>query len=539
MKNQHKTISLLLALLLCLSSCAKGGASDTDAQDTAGTMSDSGVNSSAADGTPGPSGNNNIDEKDVFSSRDLSGDYDADAASRIELNGDLTITDGGVYILTGKTDGSVIVDADKSEKVQLVLAGVEITAHNTAALYVKSADKVFVTLDGGTENTLSSVGEFAADGDVNVDGALFARDDITINGTGSLTVESDSGHGIVGKDEVTITGGTISVTSKSNAIDANDIVAIADGTLTLTSDNDGIHVEDGDDDITGNVLIAGGSIHIACADDGIHAGGNVAVKGGDVVISKSHEGIEGATITVSGGSVDVTAEDDGFNAADGSGDMGGMFGGGRGGMGRGLGGGMSEPPDIGPGGTSDGTSNGTPDIGEDSVYILISGGTVHVNAGGDGLDSNGSLYISGGVTYVDGPENSGNGALDFASSSSITGGTVVAVGASGMAETFGASSTQCSIMYNFTSSGRGDVTLRDKNGNVIVSFSPSKTYNSVVISAPELSVGETYTLTACGQTVDVELTSVSTSNGGGMGSFGGMGGFGGFGGGPGGGRGHR
>ena len=132
MKNSYKIISLLLALLFCLSSCTMGGASDTDAQETAGTMSDGvGINSSAADGTPGPFDNNNIDEKDVFSSRDLSGEYDADTASRIELDGDLTITDGGVYILTGKTDGSVIVDAGKSEKVQLVLAGVDITAPST------------------------------------------------------------------------------------------------------------------------------------------------------------------------------------------------------------------------------------------------------------------------------------------------------------------------------------------------------------------------------------------------------------------------
>lgn len=472
----YKVGSLLAAAVISMSmsvsmsSCARGGAHDTE------------TNRADTRETP--------DINSAFSARDMSGSYDADEAVKVELTDDgYSITEGGVYILSGKSEMPVTVDAGKSEKVQIVLSGVEITAHNTAALFVNSADKVFVTLAEDTENTLSSVGEFVSDGDVNIDGAIFARDDITINGSGSLTVVSECGHGIVAKDEITITGGSLSVTAQSHAIDVNDAANIADGTLTLISGNDGIHAENDDDDTLGNVLVAGGVVSITSGDDGIHASGAVTIADGDIVVTESHEGIEGAAITVSGGNVEVTADDDGFNAADGSGN-GEMFGG-RGGFGRG---------DM-------------PEQGGSSAYISITGGSIRINADGDGLDSNGSLYVSGGVTYVDGPENSGNGALDCGGDAVITGGVVIASGASGMAQSFGPSSTQCSILYNFSAQSSGPIVLRDQNGDTVASFTPAKTYNSVVISAPALAIGETYTLEACGQSVSVTLDSAQFTSG--------------------------
>ena len=286
----YKVGSLLAAAVISMSmsvsmsSCARGGAHDSET-DCADTRETPDINS-------------------AFSARDMSGSYDADEAVKVELTDDgYSITEGGVYILSGKSEMPVTVDAGKSEKVQIVLSGVEITAHNTAALFVNSANKVFVTLAEDTENTLSSVGEFVSDGDVNIDGAIFSRDDITINGSGSLTVVSECGHGIVAKDEITITGGSLSVTAQSHAIDVNDAANIADGTLTLISGNDGIHAENDDDDTLGNVLVAGGVISITSGDDGIHASGAVTIADGDIVVTDSHEGIEGAAITVSGGNV--------------------------------------------------------------------------------------------------------------------------------------------------------------------------------------------------------------------------------------------
>ncbi len=607
--------ALLICAALLLVGCSTGGVEPGADGTTALTeknadVPDDGNKSSGSSDGSGSSGDlDRLDADEIFSNRDLSGEYDEDGAIKKELSGDgFTVTEEGVYILSGKSSGQIIVDTDKSAKVQLVLAGLEVTCEGSAALYVKSADKVFVTLAEGTENKLISTGSFSPDGDVNVDGAIFSREDITINGTGSLSVESTD-HGIVSKDDLKITGGTLTVTAESHALSGKDSVCIAGGALTLTAGGDGAHSSNDEDETRGNILITGGTINIVCGgdgldgsgkveidggtldiesgggsangeahrdnmwggfgssgssdtdsvsrkgiksdssliitggdikinsaddalhsdgaaafaggeaeietgDDGVHAEADVVISGGTLTIKKSYEGIEGKSITVSGGQIDVTSSDDGFNASDGTGDMGG-FGGGMGAPG-GFGGAQGEQSD-----------------GYGDVYVLISGGTVHVDASGDGLDSNGGLYISGGETYVDGPTNSGNGALDYGTEAVISGGIVVAVGASGMAENFSASSTQGAIMYNTT--GSGEIVLKNEGGEELLSFTPSKSFNSVVVSAPGIEVGGTYTLSVGGQSYTVKMDSIVYGSGGGLGGPGG-GGPGGFGGGRPGGR---
>ena len=243
-------LALVLALLLTFTSCG----SSTEAE-SLGIGSASAVEA-AEDNAAGKS--------EMFTERDLSGEYDENEAGTITLNGSsaatsassgvtidgstVTISAEGVYIVSGTlTDGQIIVDADDAAKVQIVLKGASITSRTSAALYVKSADKVFVTTAAGTENTLANGGSFTAD-----DGAVFAKDDITFNGNGSLTVESPSGHGIVGKDDVKIAGGTLTVNAANHGIEANDSVRIAEAAITIDAQSkDGIHVSDDSDEEQG------------------------------------------------------------------------------------------------------------------------------------------------------------------------------------------------------------------------------------------------------------------------------------------------
>ena len=183
----------------------------------------------------------------------------------------------------------LVVDAPDTAKVQLVFDGVPITSRTSAALYVLEADKVFLTLAEGTENALSNGGEFVAVDDNNIDAALFSKQDLTLNGAGSLTVTSPAGHGVVCKDDLVITGGTYTVYAASHGIDANDSVRIADGLLTLDAGKDGIHAENNDDASLGYVYISGGTLRIEAEGDGVSAGSTMQLEGGSLdTVSYTH-----------------------------------------------------------------------------------------------------------------------------------------------------------------------------------------------------------------------------------------------------------
>ena len=462
-----------------------------------------------------------IDITDMFTKRDLAGTYDESEAVKITLSGKtaacnssnvqiedgvVTIKAAGVYVLSGTfTDGIIVVDAGDDDKVQLVLDGVSITAVDYAAIYAKNADKVFVTLAEGAENSLTVSGDYVQTDDNNVDAVIFAKCDLTLNGTGSLTVKDTTGHGIVSKDDLVVTGGTYTIDSQDHCLNGKDSVRIADGTFNLSCDEDGIHAGN-DDQQDGYVYIEGGDINISVGDDAIHAEGLLIITGGDIDVSKSCEGVEGDKILVTGGDIDVISSDDGFNAAGGSSGSGDN----HDGFGDSSGSGDNHDG-FGGGPGMDGV-----DMDADSdAYILITGGTININADGDGIDSNGCIGITGGSVYVLGPSDNGNGAMDYGICAAITGGEIVAVGGSGMAQGFGDESTQCSALVNFDEwiDAGETITLTDSDGKEVLSYKADKKFNSVVISTSDMKQGDNYTLTVGDQNSTFTLDDITYSEG--------------------------
>lgn len=554
-----------------------------------------------------------VDAGELFSQRDLEGSYTQEGSAVITLEGDtarcdsnaviidgstVTITDEGTYILRGSLDdGMVVVNTDKANKVQLVLEGARVHSEKSAAIYVLQADKVFITLAEGTENDLSNGGSFEAIDDNNIDAVIFSKEDLTLNGGGSLAITSPGGHGIVSKDELTVTGGSYHIQSASHGLDGKDSVCIAWADMDITAGKDGIHGENDEDTSLGYVYIengsfvitsegdgisagawmqlldgsytittgggsenaqtqvsdqwgmmgggmpgmgggmggrpggrgepfpqagdfqaiapesgtqtedaesikaikaggaltvsggsftinaaddaihsnaeltvSGGSFFIATGDDGFHADGALTMSGGSVDITQSYEGLEGMSVTVSAGDIRVVSTDDGINAAGGTDQSG--FGGHRGG-----------DMFMSSGDTT-------------QYYIEISGGTVYINASGDGIDSNGSLTISGGHTTVCGPTQGDTAVLDYETTGTVTGGTFIGTGSYMMAQTFSSNVGQGIIALSVGSQSAGtELTVVDSEGNVLVSAQPELSYAILIVSSPQIISGESYTVT--------------------------------------------
>ena len=568
-----------------------------------------------------------VAEADMFSNRDLNGSYDKDTSVRVVLDGSsvscdsnsvkidgttVTLSEEATYIFSGELEnGQILVNAGEQDKLQIVLDGASITSETSAALYVLEADKVFVTLAEGSENVLANGGVFEAIDENNIDGAVFSKQDLTFNGTGSLRVTSPVDHGIVCKDDLVFAGGSYVVEAASHGIDANDSVRVAEADITVTAGKDGIRAENDEDaekgfvyikdgtftisaegdgisasnylqikngeydmvtgggsenaakqtsdawggfmggkempggmapgrggrssgtdtasdmsygesastsqseesdsstsikglKSSGDMIIEGGSFLIDAADDavhsnacitmsagtftiesgddGFHADDTLLITGGTIDIAECYEGLEGLHVKVEGGDIKLVSSDDGINAAGGTdaSGTGGMRGddqfGGRGGHG-GMG---------GPGGEISANSNGS---------IVISGGNLYVNASGDGIDANGYLEITGGYTVVVGPTKGDTATLDFDTTATISGGTFIGTGASGMAQTF-SDSEQGVIAVQVGSAPAGTLfTLTDSSGNVVIEHAPELDYAVIILSTEEMVKGETYTIT--------------------------------------------
>lgn len=343
-------------------------------QGPAGMESTSQVDATKTDGTI-------LDATDLFTNRDLKQEADTSSATTYTLsdNQNIAITEEGVYVISGSAENvTITVEASDDAKVQIVLDGATITNESAPAIYVKSADKVFVTTSA--DSTLSTTGTFVADGDTNLDAVIFSRSDLTFNGTATLTLNSTD-NAIASKDGVKVTGGTYNISCESDAIEAHDFIAVCDGTINVTSANNGLKAKDSDDDTVGYIYISGGTFNIDAENDAIHATTALQIDGGTFSLTGA-ECLEATYIQINDGTIDIQATDDGINAAQKSTSY-------------------SVVVDI---------------RGGDTTVVMGSGDT-------DGIDSNGSIYISGGTVNV-----TCNSPFDYDQTGEITGGTVITNG---------------------------------------------------------------------------------------------------------------
>ena len=451
---------------------------------------------------------NEESSSEYFSKNDLDGDWykDKENITKIVLsgsdirvsgsgayayNGDVVISKTGWYEISGTLDdGSITVDADSSSKVWIVLDNASVYASDDAALRVDQAEKVFLTLADGSVNTLEC-GNTMSDAakEDNTDGAVFAHDDLTINGSGELNIVSGYEHGIKAKDSLKICGGTISIKANADGIHVNDHFKLTDAFLTIDA-----------------------------MDDGICSETDLTIVSGKILISDCYEGIESPQITVLDGDIEIHPSDDGFNANGGDGGFGnfGFFG-------------------------KDNSTDTGSDNEEETAdpCITIYGGNIKIlnpsARDADGMDSNKDIFIYGGNIFISLAGGGTNNGIDYGSESGgvceIYGGTVISCGGSSMVEQFDDSSTQASILYNLsnTTEDNVNVTLKDEDGNVILESEIPSGFNSIQLSCPEMKVGSTYTLKIGDTEEEISLESVTTTVGttSGFGNFGG-GGFGGF-----------
>jgi len=456
----------------------------------------------------------------------------------------LTIYSPGTYRISGSlTDGRIIVNSPDDGVVRLIFAGVNINCQTGSPVYIADADKVVIILEESSQNYLSDTENYVYDVPESEEpnATIFSKSDLTISGSGSLNIDanfndavsckdglivkdavfdiSSVDDGLRGKDyliidnpDLTITatgdalksdndedakrgyvfikGGKLNLTSGCDAIQAVTDALVSAGEIQITAgggsghtvsgtksskgiksgvmtivDGGTISINSADDALHSNdyLCVNGGTFSISSADDGIHSDSVAGITGGTIVILKSYEGIESAQITISGGDINLTASDDGINVAGGN-------------DGSGFGG---NPPGQ------------TSSTASDEYFFYMHGGYVVVKAAGDGVDVNGSVYMDEGYLIVHGPTENMNGPLDYDATFTITGGTLIAAGSSGMAQAPDESSTQYSIMLKFNSVHQGGtiVDIQTKDGDEVICFEPLKNYQSFVFSSPQLVKG--------------------------------------------------
>ncbi|MFD0674613.1 carbohydrate-binding domain-containing protein [Cohnella sp. GCM10027633] len=414
-----------------------------------------------------------------------------DGSGAEAADGSVTITAAGTYVASGKLDdGQLLVDVPDKGDVRVVLNGVDIHNGDSSAIYVAEAGKLILSLPEGAENVVSDGEKYVYPDDATDEpnAAIFSHDDLTINGTGKLTVKGNYNNGIASKDKLKITGGSLNVTAVDDGVMGRDLVGVKDGDLTVdagghavktTNDTAGeegmiaisggaFSLASGEDALhsAGGIQITSGELAIQAGDDGINADIAIAITGGTIGIAESNEGIEAPQIHIAGGEISVASGDDGINVSSGSGETEAMEG----------------PP--GQGGANS------------SNLLKISGGTLRVDAQGDGLDANGSIEMSGGTVVVNGPTNNGNGALDYDGTFVMTGGYLVAAGSSGMVQAASDASTQYGILMTYPQAQEAGtlVHLESEDGTDVLTFAPSKSYQAVFVGSPELKKDGSYTL---------------------------------------------
>ena len=418
---------------------------------------------------------NGDEENGQFTANDLDADWDTTNAAQIVLTGDggtvngdgAYIYDGNVhiayagkYVLSGElTNGSVIVEASANDKIWILLNGVSLNCEDSAAIFVQKAEKVFLTLAEGTENIISTGAKYSNEAiSIGIDGAIYSKDDLTINGSGSLSVTAEYKHGIVCNDDLVIVGGNIEISAAQDGIHANDSARFAEVDITVSAGDDGITVSN--DDETAYIYI----------------------ESGNITVTECYEGIEAIDITIAGGVINIVSTDDGINA-----------------NGRG--------------------SNSVIRITGGDITILNPTGrdADGLDSNGDIYISGGKLFISvnGNGTNCAIDYGSENGGI-----CEINGGTVIAAGSSTMLEAPASSSKQGFIMYNSaTAANETDITLKNATGEVLLSEVIPYSFSSVIISTPDLRTGDTCTLMIGDTQTEITIDNSSASNNSGMGGM--------------------
>lgn len=428
---------------------------------------------------------NNIDSV-IFAKSDLTLNgagtltINAKAGHGIVSKDDLILT-SGTYNITSASHA-----LSGKDSVRIAAGTFNITSGKDG-VHAENADDAtlgFVYIADGTFNINSDGDSLSAENYMQINGGEYT---LTAGGgseNGESHQETIQGFGRPGETSSDSSTDETDDTFSTKGVKAGGDLLLYGGTFNINSADDAIHSNS-------NIKINSGSYNIATGDDGVHADSNVSITDCIMNITESYEGIEGLNIDISGGEITLVASDDGLNAA----------------------GGNDESGFAGPR-----TPDSFSEASDSDMYIKISGGTLNIDASGDGIDSNGSLEISGGKVIVSGPDNGGNGALDYDSEAVITGGVFVATGSSQMAQNFSSSSTQGTMMVTVNSQQAGStVILKDSSGNEIISWEAEKAYDSVIVSCPEITEGSEYTLVAGSSTTQVTMDSLVYGSSSGMG----------------------
>lgn len=527
--------SLTLLSALALSGCSANLASTASAASatTTSASSTSDTTSKVADSfsTDVKSGEKLVEDTH-YSAKDVTWDSSSEVTINLSnptaidgvtvSDGVITITKAGNYKLIGTYEGQIKVEAADSDMVRLVLKNATITNSTGAAINVVEADEVVIYTASGTTNTVSDGSSYADTASGSPDAAIYSKSDLTLAGEGTLKVEGKYEEGIHTSDGLVIASGTLEVNAANTGIKGKDYVDILDGTVTVTASQDGIKATNNTDGNRGWVRLSGGTVNISADDDGFKAERVLEISGGTLNINQANEGIEGQYINILDGTVNVTSSDDGINAsysttststesaststmqtaqrnqaAQGNTGQGNAAQGGQppagGGAGGGMGGGTFEVVDA---------------------TINISGGTVTVNAKGDGIDSNGTATLSGGTVIVYGPFTGGNTSLDTNGDLLLNGATVTAANSGDMFEAPSTNSTSGYLKISNVSNLSAGTTVQvtDSSGNVVANYKVTNSSTAlIVVSSSKITKGESYTVYTTTDSVDVSSTTLASN----------------------------
>ena len=514
------------------------------------------------------------DNEDMFTEKDYDNNYDVNSVIHIKLNNDSILCDSsnvktegsictiykdGVYIITGSLSNGYIIIDSKNSKPHIILDNACISNDNFAGIYVKEAEKIFITLAADSYNKICNKDGFNLIDENNVDAAIFSKSDLTINGDGNLEIIS-AGHGIVSKDDLVITGGKYNISSVGHGISANDSVRLDNADINIESNKDGIHAVNADDTNLGYIYISNGNFNIKASDDGICSGSNIQIENGcfdiytgssyttentslkaikatsSILINNGNFKIDSyddsihsnLSVIINGGQFDISTNDDGIHADETLEITNGVInivdsyeglealnvsisGGdihicssddGINAAGGNDVSGSNNPGMMGPGGRP-GRPGDNFGSTSNKGKILISGGMISIMAKGDGIDANGNLEISGGIVHVCGPTTGDTAVLDYDGTGIISGGEFYGTGSRMMAQTL-TSDNQGVISVSVGSINAGiAVVITDNSGNVVANVTPKLAYQIVIVSNSKIIKGDKYTITIGTNKADV------------------------------------